>query len=192
MSSKQPLEITEMFYLAEEARPFIDALMEYFPVFDHLKGEILMALFFAAETPKVRGRSAMALVTMPDATGQNRHIYTWALFMVFGFEPDVVMIIDRYSWDAADDYQKLALMYHELRHIYQKESLKGGPQFSRETGRPIYELRDHQLGLFFDELETFGAWDEAIKEAKAELSKDVRFDIGPLMELVEAKRAEKV
>ena len=189
--SSEPTEITNLYYLAEEARPFIEALVEYFPVFDHLAGEILIALFFAAEVPKVRGRSAMALVTMPDASGQNKHIYSWALFMVFGFEPDVVMIIHKESWDAADDYQKLALLYHELRHIYQKETPKGGPQFSRDTGRPIYELRDHQLGLFFDEMETFGAWDAAIAEAKAMLDKEARLDIGPLMELVRSKIAAK-
>lgn len=191
MSSKAPVEITELYYLAEEVRPFIDALIEYFPIFDHLKDEILISLFFAAEAPKVRGRTAMALVTMPDAQGQNKHVYSWALFMAFGFEPDVVMIIHHESWDTADDYQKLALLYHELRHIYQKTTQSGGPQFSRETGRPIYELRDHQLGLFYDELETFGAWDAAIAEAKALLDKETRFNIGPLMELVEAKRAAK-
>lgn len=129
---------------------------------DHLTDAKIVYLF-SREPMTLRGRQAAAICFMPDAQGQNRKVYAWLLETVF-FEPvDVMVMVDHEFWQECDQRQKTALVYHELLHIRQKESKNGSPMFSKETGQPVLQLIDHDLGEFFAVAQEFGAWERGLQ-----------------------------
>lgn len=139
---------------APEVWAFARVATKYFQErFDHLD-ELGMVALFAGEEIVVHQRRKAAFVAIPQAQGQNRKIYTWALETLFGFPPDIVMVVDYEHWKTLDDHGKLGLVYHELRHVVQKEGRRG-PMFDEE-GRPVLELQDHDVEEFTDVAGIFG------------------------------------
>lgn len=155
--------------ISEEVAGYARAVIAHFDdTLDHLS-EARIAYLLTDEELKIRGKYAGACVFMPDAQGQNRRVYHWALARIFGDLPDVIMVVQREFWEECDDTAKVALVYHELRHIRQHESSKG-PCFSKEDGRPILKLVDHDLGEFNDVARLFGEWEPGLTRFRQELT----------------------
>lgn len=172
--------------LATQVKAYARAIIETFQDnFDHLN-ESEIAYVFSGQELKLRGRSCWAICSIPNAQGQDKYIYLWALEHMFGFIPDVMIIVDLIAWEEMAPEQRVAMMYHELRHIYQKESSRG-PCFSKETGKPILILKDHEIGEFIDVVEKFGKWDFSLTLMHEAIEKGERFH--GMQELVE--RAER-
>lgn len=160
------------------------AIIETFEEFSHLL-EADIAYLFSQHELRLRGRSCAGITMMPDAQGQSKFLFYWVLEKVFGFIPDVIIIIDQEYWEETTEEARVALMYHELHHIYQKESTKG-PCFDKETGKAILILKDHDLGEFHDVAEKFGAWDGTIETFRNRLDdKAGKIDLKPVIALAE-------
>lgn len=148
--------------ISREIAAYARAIIETFPdEFDHLE-EARIGYLMTPEEIKIRGRYCAAFVQMPQVQGNAGAILLWALEHTFSFAPDVLMVVSEEYWQEADDTSKVALVYHELCHVKQKESTRG-PVFSKDDGRPVLHLIDHDLGEFFDVVGKFGDWDAGIR-----------------------------
>jgi predicted metallopeptidase len=139
------------------------AIIEAFPeTFEHLV-EAEIGYLFTEEEIFSKGTRKSAYAIMPTAMGQNRKLYTWALEKAFGFLPDALIVADREIWEDLTVAQKVALVYHELRHVAHAHSKAGEPRYSEEDGRPILEIVDHDISEFLDVADVFGAWHEGLE-----------------------------
>ena len=124
--------------------------------FDHLE-ELQVVCFLDSEEIIVKRRKKAACVIIPNVTGQLSKVFSWSMFQLFGFEPEIVIICDAEAWSTSGGLRKTALIYHELAHVVQKENRNSGlPMFDKQTGRPVYELQDHDVEEFYDVAAKFG------------------------------------
>jgi hypothetical protein len=72
---------------------------------------------------------------------------------------DIDFLITLYAPAAfeMDDASFCALVLHELLHAGQKRDNYGQPQFQKETGKPVWALRGHDLEEFVTVARMFGA-----------------------------------
>lgn len=127
--------------------------------FVHLReGEPLILILFR-HVPKVKaGRAVLGECCMPTVQGSLRSMFEWLMFERFGFYPDFLIILDKEFWDEADDMTREALMFHELMHADQATDQYGAPRFHKETGRPIWGIRGHDIEEFNAVVQRYGAW----------------------------------
>lgn len=64
-------------------------------------------------------------------------------------ELDFLITLDAMYCDFAGDLEFCALLEHELYHCGQATDEFGAPKFNRETGRPMFALRSHDVEQFF-------------------------------------------
>ena len=173
-----------MYLISRELECFAKAIIQHFEEFDHLADDVDIAyLMYEGEPITIRGRQVAAFVTAPDAQGQNKKIYPWVLTHMFGFQPDVIMVADTEQWEAFSDTQKIALVYHELCHIVQKETKAGAPSFDAE-GKPSLQLVDHDIGEFNAVIAKFGAWEPGLEYTKLLLDSKSAFDAESILKMV--------
>lgn len=82
----------------------------------------------------------------------------------FGDMPDALIIIDAVMAETMDDWQFMALVEHELYHIAQKQDMFGGPVFNRETGKPVLEMRAHDVEEFVGVVKRYGATSPELRD----------------------------
>ena len=75
----------------------------------------------------------------------------------FGREPDFLVTLDAGFADQADDATFCALVEHELYHCGQAKDAWGAPRFSKQTGRPIFTMRGHDVEEFVGIVARYGA-----------------------------------
>lgn len=73
------------------------------------------------------------------------------------------------------DAEFLALLDHELSHCVQEER-NGIPQFSHDTGRPLWAVRGHDVEQFVGVVERWGAEATGVTELVAAASRAPRFE----------------
>lgn len=83
----------------------------------------------------------------------------------FGEEPDFLITIWTGAAMLADDASFMALLEHELYHAGQEKDAYGAPKFSRETGRPIFGIRGHDIEEFTGVIARYGANASGLGEA---------------------------
>lgn len=83
---------------------------------------------------------------------QEQQLREW-----FGAVPDFVITLSAPIAAGLDDASFCALVEHELLHCGQLRDEFGVPRFSRETGRPIYGIRGHDVEEFVGVVERYGA-----------------------------------
>jgi hypothetical protein len=129
-----------------------------------------------------KGWPCLAYICRPRVQGAMSALVEDLLAQFAGFEghdPDFVVRIDAAAWDAIDkDTEPAAtfwvrqgitvpadtdwaigrerLIFHELKHTYQRLDSDGEPKCSDEDGRPVLALRPHDAEYFHDELEFYG------------------------------------
>lgn len=74
----------------------------------------------------------------------------------FGAEPDFIITVWTGAWDS-DDWNAVALIEHELYHAAQDVDEFGAPKFSKQTGRPIFALKGHDVEEFVGVVARYGA-----------------------------------
>jgi hypothetical protein len=77
----------------------------------------------------------------------------------FGFVPDYVITLDGYYCSEATDIEFCALVEHELYHIGHKKDFFGQPCFSKDTGKPVLNMRGHDVEEFVGIVERYGTGD---------------------------------
>ena len=111
---------------------YAQAIIEAFPdVFDHLVDADIGYLFTNQEIT-MRGQRKAGFVTQPNAQGQDRYIYPWALKVAFGFVPELLVVIDHQVWEVMPDHARIALLYHENLRL-EAHPFRGG----RKNGRGL-------------------------------------------------------
>lgn len=83
---------------------------------------------------------------------RQRQLIDW-----FGKVPDFLITLDARYWAQSGNGTRLALSEHEMCHCGQKKDKWKQPMFSRETGRPLFCLRGHDVEVFVTEWERYGA-----------------------------------
>ena len=178
------------FEKSEEVEKYANAIIKvFFDVFDHLE-EGNIAYLFAYDDIKTSGRLAYGYACLLQVQGKQNKIYKWAIELTLGFQPDAMIVIHKESWEELSDESKVALIYHELRHIKHSESKNGSPKFDKDTGLPIYEIHGHDVEEFEDVAEIFGAWDSGLVGLKDALNKKKR-DTGKIKEVLKEVKGKK-
>lgn len=77
--------------------------------------------------------------------------------MMFDGLPDFLIILDGVAYEEMDDWQRCALIEHELFHCAQKRDEFGEPMFHKETGRPLWAMRGHDFEEFVGVVKRYGA-----------------------------------
>lgn len=75
----------------------------------------------------------------------------------FGAVPDFIITLDAEFCAQCGDAEFMALIEHELYHAAQDVDTFGMPKFSRETGRPIFTIRGHDVEQFVGVVRRYGA-----------------------------------
>lgn len=130
-----------------------------------------------------RGHGAHAYICVPRVQGFMAAILedllaNYCREQFDGNDPDFVVRVDRAAWDElaytepARDFWRARrqftpdsvdwtigrerLIFHELKHVYQRLDKDGAPRINEEDGRPVLALRPHDVERFLDELELYG------------------------------------
>ncbi|WPZ05646.1 putative metallopeptidase [Pelagerythrobacter marinus] len=75
----------------------------------------------------------------------------------FGAMPDFLITFSAPACDGMNDATFCALVEHELYHAAQKLDQYGMPAFHRETGKPIFAIRGHDVEEFTGVVRRYGA-----------------------------------
>lgn len=71
--------------------------------------------------------------------------------------PDFIITIDAAWWLQASDAEACALVEHELYHCAQDRDEYGAPKFNKQTGRPVFAMRGHDVEEFIGVVRRYGA-----------------------------------
>lgn len=82
----------------------------------------------------------------------------------FGAVPDFLITIDATWWLQASDAEACALVEHELYHCAQATDEFGAPKFNRETGKPSFTMRGHDVEQFIGVVRRYGADASGVRE----------------------------
>ncbi len=140
---------------APEVKAYFDVFVEQFEEEFSFLAEVDVLFLFAEEEIVIQGKSKSGFVILPSAMGQNRKLYIWALSVVAGYTPEVVMVILHSEWQEIDSLSRAILVYHEMCHLRQKTTSKGMPCFN-EDGAPVVEIVGHDVEEHFAVAEKFG------------------------------------
>lgn len=74
----------------------------------------------------------------------------------FGLIPDFLLTFHADYADSVDDATFCSLVEHELYHCAQAKDVYGAPRFSKTTGKPIFEMRGHDVEEFVGVVRRYG------------------------------------
>jgi hypothetical protein len=158
------------FEQSKELKRYAKAIIvEFSETFEHLEDGNIGYLLTEDEL-KSAGKYLAGFACIPQVQSKQRNIYTWAVEIALGFMPDALIVIQKYIWEEFSDEAKVALMYHELRHIVHAKSPSMKPKYNTVTGQPIYEIVGHDVEEFLDVTELFGAWESGLVGIKHALN----------------------
>lgn len=75
----------------------------------------------------------------------------------FGEIPDFIITLDASYCAQASDIEFCALVDHELYHCAQDRDDFGAPKFRKDTGRPAFTMRGHDVEEFIGVVRRYGA-----------------------------------
>jgi len=140
------------------------------PLFDldhvHLKQAHIGVLWTCVPNIR-RGRLVAGQAEMPSQSNMGskwqRGRVEQQLVQWFGATPDFLITLDAVHAANMDDVSFCALIDHELRHCAQAIDQNGAPKFSRETGKPTFALRGHDVEEFIGTVRRFGIADNSVR-----------------------------
>lgn len=135
------------------------------PDHQHL-GEAYVGFLWTTAENTSKGRQVIGQAEVPmfrcgkwQKARQEQQIREW-----FGDIPDFIITLDAYYCAQATDTEFLALVEHELYHCAQATDEFGAPKFHKETGRPSFTLRGHDVEEFIGVVRRYGVVSEAVKD----------------------------
>jgi hypothetical protein len=140
-------------------RIIAERLMNECPRFAHLVlGGVVVIYLFRGTVKRKGGRQILGSIHLPVFQGELGKLAYWMLnSIVHGPEPDFLMLLDWHFWAGATPMQREALVFHELCHTAHAVDREGELRFTDE-GRPVFELRGHDVEEFGDVVARYGAW----------------------------------
>ena len=178
------------FEIAKEVESYANAVIKVFrETFEHLE-EGNLGYLLTDEELKTAGKYIAGFACIPQVQSKQRNIYTWAVELAFGFMPDALVVIQEDTWKEYPEESKVALIYHELRHVIHEHSQSGKPKYTTD-GQPVYGIVGHDVEEFQDVTEIFGAWDLGLACMKSALNLKKRDEKRIKAVLKEVKKSEK-
>lgn len=108
---------------------------------------------------KSKGRWVLGTAEKPR-TGSSKWSALRGIYQLeqwFGKVPDFIITVDaNYFYDTGNP-ERCALLEHELYHCAQKKDKYGVPAFSQQTGKPLFEIRGHDVEEFIGVVRRYGA-----------------------------------
>lgn len=104
-------------------------------------------------------RAIAATCELGKPQGQGRWAKARSAMQIrqwFGAEPDFIITVWTGAWDD-DDWSACALIEHELMHAAQDRDEFGAPKFSKQTGRPVFAIKGHDVEEFVSVIARYGA-----------------------------------
>jgi len=95
----------------------------------------------------------------------ERQLLDW-----FGEVPTFLLTFDAEYASSCSDAEFMALVEHELYHAGQERDVFGAPRFSKQTGKPIYGIRGHDVEEFVGVVRRYGASAAHVEELVAAAS----------------------
>lgn len=86
------------------------------------------------------------------------------LMQWFGDIPDFVITLQAHYFASVGNPERCALIEHELYHCAQSIDQYGLPRFSKQTGKPIYTVRGHDVEEFVGVVRRYGAEASGVDE----------------------------
>lgn len=145
-------------------------LDEQGPLFDpdhrHLRQAEIGVLWTSVPNSR-RMRSVVGQAEMPSQSNMGskwqRARAEQQMLQWFGAVPDFLITFDAVHAAEIDDVSFCALVDHELRHCAQATDQYGAPKFSRETGKPTFAIRGHDVEEFIGTVRRFGVIDNSTR-----------------------------
>ena len=124
--------------------------------FNHLKhGEAAILFLMRVDSKVKKQRAILGEMALAQFQGTLGPVASWMLARLCNGAPDFLMILDAQWWQQASPTQREALVFHELLHAAHKQDKDGEPRFTDE-GRPIWDIRGHDLEEFDAVAERYG------------------------------------
>lgn len=105
------------------------------------------------------GKTVVGTAEMPQSQGgawkagrHDQQLREW-----FGFDPEFLITLHAPTLVETDDRGFCAVAEHELYHCGQARDDFGQPRFNRDTGRPIWAMRAHDVEEFIGVVSRYGA-----------------------------------
>lgn len=135
------------------------------PDHEHLQDAVIGFLWTNTENAS-KGRRVIGQAEQPifrcgkwQKARQEMQIRDW-----FGDPtPDFIITLDAIYCMDCTDMEFMALVDHELMHCGQSMDEHGSPRFNRDTGLPIYAIRDHDVQEFVSIVRRYGAITDDVK-----------------------------
>ena len=103
---------------------------------------------------KIAGTASMPANAKGDPWAmaqRKRQLLDW-----FGKVPEFLITLHAPLWDLSDYRRRLAVTEHEMLHCGHRKDDFGCFRYSRETGKPIFFLKGHDVEVFVHEGERYG------------------------------------
>jgi hypothetical protein len=134
-----------------------DAGLLHNPDHDHLRLAHIGFLWTNTRNAR-RGRRVVGLAEIPSfmCNAWQKARQEFQLTGWFGQMPDFVITLDAEYCAECSDIEFCALVEHELYHCAQKHDAFGSPRFNKDTGRPVFEMRGHDVEEFIGVVRRYG------------------------------------
>lgn len=157
-----------------DPKPIARRLVAECEEFLHLRVGEAAILFIMRADPEVKAqRQILGYMALPRFQGSLGKVARWLLAKVCDGLPDFIMVLDNTWWVQASPTQREALVFHELLHAAHATDKEGEPRFT-DDGKPIWDIRGHDIEEFNEVVRRYGAWSpdvsafiKALAEGKA-------------------------
>lgn len=127
------------------------------PDHSHLSDASIGFLWTNVENNRqMRSVVGQAEVPMYQGTAWQKARMLYQLEQWFDYVPDFVITLDAAYSGLCTDAEFCALVEHELYHCAQKVDQYGAPKFNKETGRPSFGIRGHDVEEFTGVVRRYG------------------------------------
>lgn len=147
-----------------EPREIFERLVNLCDNFEHLKNGAPHVEFLLRTQTKIKqGREILGTCYLPSVQGELRPMFDWMMMRTFGDIPDFLIVLDRDYWLDSDPMAREILIFHEAMHCDHAKDKYGAPRFDKDTGRPVWGIRGHDVEEFNEVVRRYGAHSHEIK-----------------------------
>jgi hypothetical protein len=142
------------------------------PDHEHLQEATLAFLWTNVPNEKHQRRilgTCQMITESGDKWTQGRSLFQ--LREWFDELPDFLITISAAPGLMHEDAMFMALIEHELYHAGQKKDRYGSPMFSRETGKPLFAMRGHDVEEFVGVVRRYGATSDQLREMARDINR---------------------
>jgi len=145
----------DSYALAPDAQAILERLRAD-PLFAHTAGARLVCVD-SQRVPTLHGRPCKALIAEPRVQGPFKWWFEWALAQFAlptcgGELPQFIVFLDAALWPGWSERYRERVLFHELKHLAQKEHRETGVPMFHDDGTPCLELVEHEYEGFRDEV----------------------------------------